>query len=96
MTAQEGRIARESRAAELIAAGAYLVTRGAVLVYSDQPGVVGHTVVNGRCDCQDANVGFAFRNGLMCKHQLVASAVLRARMVIARRPDVARRIAEAA
>jgi hypothetical protein len=96
MTVRDARMARFERARELIEAGAYLVAGESVFVYSDAPGCAGHTVVGSQCSCPDATVGWAFRAGEMCKHELVAGAVLAARGIIARRPDVAKQIAEVA
>ena len=96
MTAQDGAAARLQRAAELIASRAYVVAGGAVFVFSDQPGVAGYETDGERCTCADATVGWAARNGQKCKHALAGAAVLAARDIIARRPDVARQIAEVA
>jgi hypothetical protein len=69
---------RADRARALVAAGAYLVTPGAVLVYSDAPDVVGGgwTVADGACPCPDATVGIAARllDGA-CKHRMAAELV---------------------
>lgn len=67
---------RAERARALVAARAYLLTDGAVLVYSDQPGAVGYTIAHdGHCSCADATVGQAARLNIPCKHRLVAGMV---------------------
>lgn len=68
---------RAERARALVDAGAFLATDGAVLVYSDRPGVAGYTVEVGRgCSCPDATLGQAARvlQG-RCKHRLAAELV---------------------
>jgi hypothetical protein len=64
--------ARVLRAVELVDAHAYIQTPGSVFVYSDAPGVAGHTVADGLCDCPDSTLGEAARLlGGRCKHRLV-------------------------
>lgn len=94
-TAQEGRAARVERAAELIESRSYVVAGPSVYVFSDSAATPGYEVtLDGRCTCADAQKGYAARNGLPCKHELAGRAILAARDLIARRPDVARQIAE--
>ena len=67
---------RAEKARLLIAAHAYIVTEGAVLVYSDCPGVAGYTVEDGRaCPCPDRQLGQAAKLGIGCKHELTAQMV---------------------
>jgi hypothetical protein len=68
----DARTERLERAREIVKAGAYLATAGAVLVESDSPGVAGYSIGHdGRCSCPDATVGYAAKNNLACKHRLV-------------------------
>lgn len=67
---------RIERARALVEAGAYLVTDGAVLVYSDRPGCAGFTVAAGAsCPCPDRQLGEAARLGIPCKHEVAAELV---------------------
>lgn len=81
---------REERARELVASRAYVVTAGAVLVYSDAPSCPGYTVVEGSCPCPDATLGWAARHlGGRCKHVIAAELAAAS----ARRVEAARRLA---
>jgi hypothetical protein len=76
-TVVEAQAERLLKALALLEEGAYVVTARSVFVYSDQPGVAGHTVDLDamRCDCPDATVGWAHRNGIDCKHEELARIV---------------------
>ena len=91
MTAVQARDSRILRARELILSHSYLVTAGAVFVYSDSPGVAGYTIENngGRCSCPDAAVGTAFKLGVPCKHEAVAKLLAKSHVV-----EAARMVAE--
>ena len=70
MTAVQARDSRILRARELILSHSYLVTAGAIFVYSDTPKIAGYTVEhNGQCSCADATIGTAHQmlDG-HCKH----------------------------
>ena len=90
MTAVQARDSRIVKARELILSHSYLVTAGAIFVYSDTPGVAGYTIEHGgRCSCPDAAVGTAFKLGVPCKHEAVAKLLAQSHVT-----EAARMVAE--
>lgn len=66
------RASRVRKALELIESRSFIQTPGAVLVYSDCPGVPGWTVSDEEgCACPDSTVGTARQLGIPCKHRVV-------------------------
>lgn len=71
--AETPRASRIRKALELIESRSFIQTDGAVLVYSDCPGVAGWTVSDeDGCSCPDSQVGYAARHlAGECKHRVV-------------------------
>lgn len=76
MDPTQGLAERTERARELVASRSFCGTPAALFVYSDRPGVAGYEVVDGRCSCPDATVGYAARSLRgRCKHAIAAEIV---------------------
>lgn len=74
----------------MILSHSYLVTAGAIFVFSDTPNCAGYTIEHGgRCSCPDAAVGTAFKLGVPCKHEAVAKLLAQSHVT-----EAARMVAE--